>query len=83
MKTWLDGNGVAGLLDEAFGADVTAWRRLCDSCGETHPIAAHRAYRGAGWVLRCPGCEDVAVLVVDGTDRFVVRVLGALEVARG
>ena len=50
---WLDGNGVAGLLAEALGADVTAVERRCHSCNEQHPVGAHRAWRGAGLVLRC------------------------------
>ena len=29
----LDGNAVAGLLAEIFGADVTTARGTCDGCG--------------------------------------------------
>jgi predicted RNA-binding Zn-ribbon protein involved in translation (DUF1610 family) len=61
--TWLDGNGVAGLLTEVFGADVTAVVRACGSCGTAAPVGAHRAYRGAGVVLRCPSCGAVAVRI--------------------
>jgi hypothetical protein len=56
----LDGNGIAGLLAEVFGADVSAVRRTCQSCAATRAVGAHRAYRGAGAVLRCPACGDVA-----------------------
>jgi hypothetical protein len=56
MEIWLDGNGVAGLLGEVFGAEVTAVVRACGSCGTEAAVGAHRAYRGAGVVLRCPGC---------------------------
>src|SRR4051812_41315067 len=51
-----DANSIAGLLQEVFVAEVTAARRVCQSCRETHPIGAHRLYRGAGYVLRCPAC---------------------------
>ena len=57
--------GVAGLLQEVFVAEITTAERVCDSCGEEHPIGAHRAYSGAGTVLRCPGCGDVAATVTE------------------
>jgi hypothetical protein len=74
----LDGNGVAGMLTEIFGADVTTARRTCMSCGERHELAAHRAYRGAGVVLRCPSCHDAGVRVGTLPDRYVVELRGAL-----
>jgi uncharacterized protein DUF6510 len=74
----LDGNGVAGLLAEIFGTDATTAERTCASCGASHAIAAHRAYRGAGLVLRCPSCADVAVRIGTLADRYVVEVRGRL-----
>ena len=47
-----DGNDVAGILQEVFGADLTGARRRCRSCGGDNPVAAHRAYHGAAVVLR-------------------------------
>ena len=41
-------------------------------------IAAHRAYRGAGLVLRCPSCTDVAVRIGTLADRYVVEMRGRL-----
>jgi predicted RNA-binding Zn-ribbon protein involved in translation (DUF1610 family) len=78
----LDGNGVAGMLTEIFGADVTTARRTCMSCGERHELAAHRAYRGAGVVLRCPSCGAVAVRIGIAPDRLIVEWRGPLEIAR-
>ena len=77
METWLDGNGVAGLLTEVFGTELTAVLRACGSCGTEAAIGAHRAYRGAGVVLRCPGCGDVAIRIVQLPDRNVVLVRGS------
>jgi hypothetical protein len=74
---WLDGNGVAGLLTEVFGAELTAVVRTCGSCGTAAAVGAHRAYLGAGVVLRCPGCSDLAILIVQLPDRDVVQVRGA------
>jgi Family of unknown function (DUF6510) len=73
----LDGNAIAGLLAEVFdGAELTATRRGCGSCGQSHPIGRHRLYRGAGLVLRCPGCEDVALVIVERDDRREVQLTG-------
>jgi Family of unknown function (DUF6510) len=83
--TWLDGNGMAGLLMEVFGAEVTAVVRSCGTCGVAAPVGAHRAYLGAGVVLRCPACEDVAIRIAQLPDRNVVQVRGAwvVELPRG
>jgi hypothetical protein len=80
----LDGNALAGLLATVFGgADMTTAVRGCTSCGQRHPLAEHRLYRGAGWVLRCPGCEDVALTVVEDEARGVreVRFAGRWSLA--
>ena len=77
----LDGNAIAGLLADVFGgAEVTAPARGCGSCGQRHAIGEHRLYRGAGFVLRCPGCGDVALSVVDGDGFREVRLTGAWSV---
>jgi hypothetical protein len=80
-----DGNGVAGLLQEIFVAEVTSARRVCDGCGEDHPIGAHRAYRGAGTVLRCPGCGAMAASVSVLPDSYVIGMTGSwrLEKSEG
>lgn len=82
---WLDGNGVAGLLAEAFGIDLTTVVRTCESCGTAAPVGAHRAYLGAGVVLRCPGCADVAILIARLPDRNIVQMSGSwsMELPRG
>ena len=77
----LDGNAIGGLLADVFsGAEVTAAPRDCRSCGQRHPIGEHRLYRGAGFVLRCPGCGDVALTIVDGDGFREVRLAGAWSV---
>jgi hypothetical protein len=76
---WLDGNGVAGELDAAFGTDMTTVMRACGSCGADAPLGAHRAFIGMGIVLRCPECDAVAVTVVTLADRHVVQVRGSMR----
>jgi hypothetical protein len=72
----LDGNALAGELEEVFDADVTTARRVCQSCGSSRSIGSHRAYRGAGIVLRCPVCRDLAVVIAPMDDRSRVWLAG-------
>ena len=72
MALWLDGNAMAGLLAEALGEDVTAVERRCPACGNEWALGAYRAYRGAGVVLRCPGCGTPGLRVVELAEGFSV-----------
>ena len=85
LATWLDGNAVAGLLAEVFDADVTAALRTCATCGTTAAVGSHRAYPGAGMVLRCPACFDLAVRIVELPGRHVVQLRGewSMSLPRG
>jgi hypothetical protein len=80
----LDGNGLAAMLEDAFGAEMTNALRGCASCGATHALGEHRAYLSAGVVLRCPSCSDLAVRIAVLPDRYVVSLQGTwkLEVPR-
>ena len=62
-ETHIDGNGVAGLLSEILTIETTSVRRVCQDCGDDQPLGEHRAYRGAGVVMRCPSCGAAAVLI--------------------
>ena len=77
---WLDGNAIAGLLQELFGAELTAMPRGCQSCGAVRPVAAHRLYRGAGLVLRCPACGDVALRITNLPDRHILHFAGSWRI---
>jgi hypothetical protein len=64
----LDGNTIAGLLQEVFVEDVTVARGACRSCGMVARVGAGHAYMNAlapGAVLRCQKCENALVVVVD------------------
>jgi predicted RNA-binding Zn-ribbon protein involved in translation (DUF1610 family) len=76
---WLDGNAIAGLLWELLGAEVTAAPRGCQSCKAVNAIGAHRLYRGAGLVLRCPNCGDVALRLVEQRGSYAVDMRGAWQ----
>jgi hypothetical protein len=71
-----DGNAIAGLLEEVFGREMTATERVCQSCRARSRIGDHRLYRGAGLVLRCPNCDDVAACIVTTSAAYALTVRG-------
>jgi hypothetical protein len=78
----IDGNGIAGLLGEIAGAEMTEVLRTCPSCGDRRPVGEHLAYRSAGVVLRCTHCADVAVVVGIQETRLRVEWRGVYEITR-
>ena len=60
----LDGNAVAGLLQEVFAAEMTTAVGTCATCGANEPIGAVHVFRGAGVVLRCPHCGNALATIV-------------------
>jgi uncharacterized protein DUF6510 len=82
-RLMLDGNAIAGLLQEFFGAEMTTAIETCNACGAAEPLGAVHVYRGAGTVLRCPHCNHVlAKIVKDGARVWIdLRRIRTLEVA--
>ena len=78
----IDGNGLAGLLTELLGTEATTLERRCQGCGDVHPLGAHRAYEGAAWVLRCPGCSAVAAVIAERESVLHVEWAGVLGIPR-
>jgi hypothetical protein len=61
----LDGNAIAGLLVEAFGADMTTATGVCESCGSRGQVAEFAVYlRAPGVVVRCRSCGNVLMVLV-------------------
>jgi hypothetical protein len=77
-----DGNHLAGMLAEFLAVDPTTARRRCQSCHDEYLLGEHRAYRGAGVVLRCPGCGDVAVTIAECDGELVLEWRGAYRTRR-
>jgi hypothetical protein len=79
----LDGNAIAGLLQEVFAVEMTTAIGTCGSCGTPGPVGAVRVYRGAGIVLRCPHCDNVLAKIVKNDSRLWLDFQGirTLEVA--
>jgi hypothetical protein len=78
--TWLDGNALGGLLQEMFGAEMTDAPHTCQQCAAESPVGAHRLYVGAGSVLRCPVCNQIALVAATLRDRHVVHLNGAWRI---
>ena len=80
----LDGNAIAGVLEEAFGGDLTAATSVCGTCGAAAVVAELAVYtRAPGTVVRCRSCGAVLMVLVTVRGRTCVdlRGLGALEAA--
>ena len=78
----LDGNAVAGLLEEVFGADMTTADGECAHCGSANAVGALRAYtRAPGVVLRCPACGGVIARIVQTPRGTLVDLRGAAHLA--
>ncbi len=77
-----DGNAIAGLLRDVFVVEFTTMERTCQSCGDENPAGAHRRYDGAGIVLRCPNCDDVALRIAELPDRLVFELRGTWSIRR-
>jgi ribosomal protein S27E len=78
----MDGNALAGVLAELFGEDVSATPRRCAGCRELHMVGEHMLYESAGYVLRCPGCGDLAATIVARTDGYAVTLRGTWLLTR-
>lgn len=73
----LDGNAVAGLLQELFGAEMTTSRAQCAHCGKVSMLGAMLLFGGAmGNVLRCPWCEEVTMRILARNDDFWLDMQG-------
>jgi hypothetical protein len=73
----LDGNVMAGLLEEIFPFEMTMVRVTCGACGTEEPAGAHLVYLDApGAVMRCCHCNHVLMRVVKGRRRYWVEMQG-------
>jgi len=67
--THLDGNAIAGVLEQLFGRDLTVASGRCRGCGAEREVGALYVYRSAGIVVRCPDCDNVLMRIVEARDR--------------
>ena len=78
----LDGNAIAGLLQEVFADEMTTAIGTCGRGGTPGPVGAVHVYRGAGIVLRCSQCSNTLAKIVKSDSRVWIDLTGirALEV---
>ena len=70
----LDGNAIAGQLDEHFGTDMTTAIGACAHCGTRAQIAELSVYsRAPGAVVRCRACGNVVMVLVTSRGSTQVR----------
>jgi hypothetical protein len=77
----LDGNAIAGLLLDVFGAELTTATGVCASCGASGQVAELEVYlRAPGTVVRCRSCKSVLMVLVTvrGTTCVDLRGLAGL-----
>ena len=78
----LDGNAIAGLLQEVFGTEMTTATGTCAACGATGPVAECVVYlRAPGTVVRCRVCASVLMVVVKIRDMNCVDLRGLAALA--
>ena len=75
----LDANASAGLLQEIFGVEMTASPTECAHCGNEAELGTLLAFtQGPGIVLRCSGCENVVIRIVQTPEAIYVDARGAV-----
>jgi hypothetical protein len=80
----LDGNAVAGQLEQIFGRDMTTVVARCAHCAREAALGAFMAFtQGPGTVLRCPACLAAVVRIVQTNADVYLDVRGATFVRMG
>ena len=75
----LDGNAVAGILQEIFAVEMTAGPTQCAHCGKEGELGSLLAFTHApGIVLRCPGCREVMIRIVTTPQAIYFEARGAV-----
>jgi phage FluMu protein Com len=75
----LDGNAVAGMLEEIFPFEMTMAHIRCAGCAAVEPVGAEMVYMDApGMVMRCMHCESVLLTIVHGEGRYWIEMRGAM-----
>jgi uncharacterized protein DUF6510 len=79
MTVPLDGNTMAGALNELFAVDVSVASVQCAGCGHRGVVAEVVVYADApGMVARCPACSDVLLRLVRSESRAWLDMSGVV-----
>jgi ribosomal protein S27E len=80
----LDGNAIAGVLQVAFGHEMTSASGTCATCGTTDLLAVLRVYlRAPGAVARCPVCGEVQLVLIEARGLVCVDLQGLAALSTG
>ncbi len=75
----LDANAAAGLLQEIFGVEMTAAPTECAHCGHIGEVGTLLAFtQGPGIVLRCSGCKQIVLRVVQTPEFYYLDARGTV-----
>lgn len=78
----LDGNAIAGLLQDIFGSEMTTATGTCGTCGSTSIVAELVVYLQApGTVVRCPVCGNIVMVFVRRRETTCVDLMGMVDMA--
>ena len=70
----VDGNALAGALEQHMGQDMTAARGTCGHCGKASAVAELVVYpKAPSPVARCPHCGDVVLVVTEIRETVAVH----------
>jgi uncharacterized Zn finger protein len=70
----VDGNALAGALEQFMGRDMTAEHGTCGHCGNASAIAELVVYpKAPGPVARCPHCGDVVMVITEIRETVAVH----------
>jgi uncharacterized Zn finger protein len=70
----VDGNALAGALEQYMGRDMTRERGTCGHCGASSVIAELVVYpKAPSPVARCPHCGDVVMVITEIRETVTVH----------
>jgi hypothetical protein len=75
----LDGNALAGLLQELFDAEMTVAPIECASCGHNGEMGGLWAFvESPGYILRCPDCQNIIMRIAVTPQQVFLDARGAI-----
>ena len=78
ISLMLDGNALAGLLHELFDVEMTIAPVECAACGRQGELGSLWAFaESPGYILRCPGCQNIIMRITVTTDEVFLDARGA------
>jgi hypothetical protein len=78
LSLMVDGNALAGLLQDLFNVEMTVAPVECAFCGRSGEMGSLWAFTASpGYILRCPACQNVILRLVTTPDKIYLDARGA------